>query len=57
MRLGSWLHAIVHMAEPAEGNSRCWYWAADRPFSGIDMDALASEMAEFEGACGSELAA
>ena len=51
MRCGwvPWLHAIVHMAKPAEGNSRCWYWAADRPFSGIDMDALASGMAKFEG--------
>ena len=54
-RLGSRLHGIVHMAEPDEGNSRYWYRAADRPFSG--MGALPSEMGEFEGACGSELAA
>ena len=24
MRLGSWLHDIDHMAEPAEGNVRYW---------------------------------
>jgi hypothetical protein len=23
--LGSWLHGIVHMVEPDEGNSRYWY--------------------------------
>ena len=44
-RLGSWLHGIVHMAEPAEGNARHWYRAAGRPFPGLG--ALASEMGEF----------
>ncbi len=28
--LGSWLHGIVHMAEPDEWNSRYWYRAAGR---------------------------
>ncbi len=46
--LGSWLHAIVHMAEPDEGNSRYWYRAAGRPFPG--MQALKSEMAALEQA-------
>ncbi len=27
-QLGSWLHGIVHMAEPDEWNSRYWYRAA-----------------------------
>ena len=49
---GSWLYGIVHMAEPDEGNSRYWYRAAGRPFP--SMGALASEMAEFEIAFGSE---
>ncbi len=40
--LGSWLHGIVHMAEPDESNSRYWYRAAGRPFPG--MSALAAEM-------------
>jgi len=46
--LGSWLHGIVHMAEPDEGNSRYWYRAAGRPFPG--MAALSAEMAAFEAA-------
>lgn len=45
---GSWLHGIVHMAEPDEWNSRYWYRAAGRPFPG--MAALQAEMAEFERA-------
>ena len=45
---GSWLHGIVHMAEPDEWNSRYWYRAARRPFPG--MDALTAEMAAFEAA-------
>jgi len=44
--LGSWLHGIVHMAEPDEWNSRYWYRAAGRPFPG--MAALQAEMAAFE---------
>jgi hypothetical protein len=44
--LGSWLHGIVHMAEPDEWNSRYWYRSAGRTFPG--MDALAEEMAAFE---------
>lgn len=47
-RLGSWLHGIVHMAEPDEWNSRYWYRAAGRPFPG--MDALMAEMAAIEEA-------
>lgn len=46
--LGSWLHGIVHMAEPDEGNSRYWYRQAGRPFPG--MNALADEMAALEQA-------
>ena len=53
-RRGSWLHGIVHMAEPDEGNARYWYRAAGRAFPG--MGALASEMAKFERACESDLA-
>ena len=44
--LGSWLHGIVHMAEPDEGNSRYWYRMACRAFPG--MAALSAEMAAFE---------
>lgn len=51
-RMGSWLHGIVHMAEPDEGNSRYWYRAAGRPFPG--MEALQVEMAEFETALRAE---
>ena len=40
-RRGSWLHGIVHMAQPDEGNSRYWYRAAGRSFSG--MAALTTE--------------
>ena len=46
--LGSWLHAIVHMAEPDESNSRYWYREASRPFPG--MSALDAEMAALEQA-------
>ena len=46
--LGSWLHGIVHMAEPDENNSRYWYREASRPFPG--MSALDAEMAAFEHA-------
>ena len=46
--LGSWLHGIVHMAEPDEWNSRYWYRSAGRSFPG--MDALTAEMAAFEAA-------
>lgn len=45
---GSWLHGIVHMAEPDEDNSRYWYRMANRPFPG--MSALQDEMGEFEKA-------
>ncbi|MBM4456516.1 MAG: hypothetical protein FJ011_01930 [Chloroflexi bacterium] len=45
---GSWLHGIVHMAEPDESNSHYWYRAAGRPFPG--MAALQAEMAAFEKA-------
>lgn len=48
--LGSWLHGIVHMAEPDEWNSRYWYHHAERGFPG--MDALADEMAAFEDTAG-----
>ncbi len=44
--LGSWLHGIVHMAEPDEWNSRYWYRAAGRAFPG--MHALAVEITAFE---------
>ncbi len=44
--LGSWLHGIVHMAEPDETNSRYWYREAGRPFPG--MDVLDAEMAALE---------
>ncbi|OGB93078.1 MAG: hypothetical protein A2Z31_03840 [candidate division NC10 bacterium RBG_16_65_8] len=40
--LGSWLHGIVHMVEPDQGNSMYWYRQADRPFPG--MDAAAAEI-------------
>jgi len=43
---GSWLHGIVHMAEPDESNSRYWYRQAGRPFPG--MGALQNEMAAIE---------
>ncbi len=44
--LGSWLHGIVHMAEPDEWNARYWYRAAGRPFPGLA--ALQAEMAALE---------
>jgi hypothetical protein len=44
--LGSWLHGIVHMAEPDEENSRYWYRTAARPFPG--MAGLQAEMLELE---------
>jgi hypothetical protein len=44
--LGSWLHGIVHMAEPDEQNSRYWYRMAGRDFPG--MAALLDEMAAIE---------
>ena len=43
---GSWLHGIVHMAEPDENNSRYWYRMAGRSFPG--MDQLPDEMAAIE---------
>ena len=46
--LGSWLHGIVHMAEPDESNSRYWYRAAGRAFPG--MAALENEMSKIEAA-------
>lgn len=46
--LGSWLHGIVHMAEPDENNSRYWYRMAGRSFPG--MATLESEMAALEQA-------
>jgi hypothetical protein len=46
--LGSWLHGIVHMAEPDEWNSRYWYRAAGRAFPG--MAALEREMQAIEAA-------
>ena len=52
-RRGSWLHGIVHMAEPAEGNACHWYRAAGRPFP--RMGVLASEAGEFERVYGAEL--
>ena len=45
---GSWLHGIVHMAEPDESNSRYWYRRAGRPFPGLQ--ALQAEMDAFEQA-------
>jgi len=45
---GSWLHGIVHMAEPDESNARYWYRHAARPFPG--MDAVEREMAALEQA-------
>ena len=50
--LGSWLHGIVHMAEPDEWNARYWYHHAERRFPG--MDALAEEMAAFEDTVGDD---
>jgi hypothetical protein len=47
-REGSWLHGIVHMAEPDENNARYWYRMANRPFPGLA--GLDAEMAEFEQA-------
>ena len=41
----SWLHGIVHMAEPDESNARYWYRAAGRPFPG--MAAFQAAMAAF----------
>jgi hypothetical protein len=41
-QLGSWLHGIVHMAEPDEWNARYWYRAAQRVFP--SMAALEREM-------------
>jgi hypothetical protein len=46
--MGSWLHGIVHMAEPDEGNSRYWYRHAQRAFPG--MAALNEEMTALEAA-------
>jgi hypothetical protein len=46
--LGSWLHGIVHMAEPDESNSRYWYRQAGRAFPG--MAALREEMSAIETA-------
>lgn len=43
-RLGSWLHGILHMVEPAEGNTRFWYRAVGRLFPGLG--GLASERGE-----------
>lgn len=51
--LGSWLHGIVHMAEPDEWNSRYWYRAADRAFPG--MAALETEMNAIEAALRSKV--
>ena len=46
--MGSWLHAIVHLVEPDEGNSKYWYQRAGRPFPG--MSAAASEIAALRAA-------
>ncbi len=46
--MGSWLHGIVHMAEPDESNSRYWYGKAGRDFPG--MAALPDEMKAIEAA-------
>ena len=46
--MGSWLHGIVHMAEPDESNSRYWYRKAGRDFPG--MAALPDEMNAIEAA-------
>ena len=46
--MGSWLHGIVHMAEPDESNSRYWYRQAGRDFPG--MAALPDEMNAIEAA-------
>ncbi len=43
--LGSWLHGIVHLAEPDEWNAAYWYRAAGRPFPGLA--ALTAEMVAF----------
>ncbi len=45
--LGSWLHGIVHMVEPDEGNSMYWYRRAGRAFPGIR--AAATEIAALRG--------
>ena len=46
--LGSWLHGIVHMVEPDQGNSMYWYRHAGRPFPG--MGAAASEFTAIRAA-------
>jgi hypothetical protein len=46
--LGSWLHGIVHMIEPDQGNSMYWYRRSGRPFPG--MDAAASEFTAIRAA-------
>lgn len=35
--LGSWLHGIVHMVEPDQGNSMYWYRRAGRSFPGMGV--------------------